>query len=123
VGCHREDGVAATPRLGTYAEAVAAAGRIAVAARSRDMPPWGADNSGQCRTWQGASWLPDADVRTLVEGAEGTKAEGDESHAHSAAPPPRPTFGPVGAVAAMTSDYTPGLGPMAYRCFIVDPDL
>lgn len=123
VGCHRKDGVASTPRLGTYAEATAAADKIALAVRTRDMPPWGADNSGQCRTWQGASWLPDADVRAIVEWAEGSKAEGDVSRARSASTPAPPPFGPVGAVAAMNSDYTPGLGPTAYRCFVVDPDL
>jgi hypothetical protein len=67
--------------------------------------------------------LPDAEVRTLVEWAEGAKAEGDPSRAR---PPPlaaAPKFGPVGATAAMTEDYEPGLGPRAYRCFIVDPQL
>jgi len=123
VGCHREGGVAPTPRLGTYDEAVAAGAKIALAVRTREMPPWGADNSGQCRTWRGASWLANADVRTLVEWSEGSKAEGDGSHAPAVISPTVPKFGPVGAVAAMTSDYTPGLGPMAYRCFVVDPDL
>src|SRR5882672_1063380 len=122
VSCHGEGSVS-TPRLGTYAEASAAAAKIALAVRTRDMPPWGADNSGQCRTWHAASWLPDADVRTLVDWAEGSHAEGDASQRRPASIPPPPAFGPVGAVAAMNADYTPGLGPLAYRCFIVDPDL
>jgi hypothetical protein len=87
------------------------------------MPPWGADNSGQCRTWRDASWLPDAEVRTLVEWAEGAKAEGDASRARPERAHVAPSFGPVGATAAMTGDYQPGLGPSAYRCFIVDPEL
>jgi hypothetical protein len=67
--------------------------------------------------------LPDVEVRTLVEWAEGSKAEGDTSQGRVATERPAPSFGPAGANAAMPADYVPGLGPAAYRCFIVDPEL
>jgi hypothetical protein len=67
--------------------------------------------------------LPDAEVRTLIEWAEGLKAEGDPSRARPEPTGAAPRFGPPGATAAMTGDYDPGLGPRAYRCFIVDPQL
>jgi hypothetical protein len=120
--CHAASGVAPVPRLGTYAEAVAAADRIAAAVKNRDMPPWGADNSGHCRTWHGAAWLPDRDVRTIVEWAEGGRSEGAPSGA-SAAVAPLPPFGPVAAVADIKVDFAPSLGPLSYRCFVVDPGL
>jgi hypothetical protein len=122
VGCHRVGGVARVPLLETYEQAASAAGKIRLVVQTREMPPWGADNTGLCRTWRGALSLADADIRTLVKWTEAPKA-GDRGGARRATEPGPPPFRPSGVTLDTGVDYAPGLGPSAYRCFVVDGGL
>src|SRR5262245_32940153 len=56
VGCHREGGVAPLP-LVSHDDALALAPSMATMVRTRQMPPWGTDNSGACNTYTDARWL------------------------------------------------------------------
>jgi hypothetical protein len=108
--------------LETYAEVREAAGKIHRAVETRMMPPWGADNTGLCRTWKGALALPDADIQTLMKWTESSQEEGDPGRAHPRTPDVVP-FRPSGLTLDQGADFAPGLGPAAYRCFVVDPAL
>ena len=121
VRCHRSGGVAPVPLLETGPQAVAAAGKIKLAVARREMPPWGADNTGLCRTWRDALWLPDDQVEKVVKWTE--KADPGPAGAPPLHAPGEPHFGPAGAVVDPEATFKPGLGPDAYRCFVADPHL
>jgi Copper type II ascorbate-dependent monooxygenase, C-terminal domain len=118
--CHSRGGVAPTPRLETLEEITSALGKIRLAVKMRDMPPWGAENTGLCGTWKGALWLPDAELRTLVKWTE-NPIPGDPKRARDAPRPAEPSFRSSGLVADIGGDFRPGLGPDAYRCFVTEP--
>jgi len=122
VSCHRAGGVAPFSLI-TYEDAVSNAAAMPSQVRSRQMPPWGADNSGACNTYQDARWLTDAEIATITAWAEGDQRKGDPAAA-PALPGPLPGLPRVDATAAMPEAYTadPKLSD-DYRCFIVDPGL
>lgn len=120
VECHSRAGVAPTPRLETLEEVASVAGKIRLAVKMRDMPPWGVDNTGLCGTWKGALWLPDTELRTLVKWTE-NPIPGDPKHARDAPRRADLPFRSSGLVADIGGDFRPGLGPDAYRCFVTDP--
>jgi Copper type II ascorbate-dependent monooxygenase, C-terminal domain len=122
IGCHRRGGVAPVPLLETFDQVRAAAGLVRLAVQRRDMPPWGADNNGMCRTWRGALWLPSSDIRTIVAWADGRRDAGDLTQEQPAVTSPA-SFHPSGFALAMRDEYVPGLDATAYRCFVVDPGL
>ncbi|HEX7668675.1 MAG TPA: hypothetical protein VF395_03785 [Polyangiaceae bacterium] len=122
VGCHRSAGVAPVPLLETYAQVREAAGKVRRAVETRMMPPWGADNTGLCRTWKGALALPAADIQMLTKWTESPMEEGDPARARPRTPDVVP-FHPSGVTLDQGVDFAPGLGPSAYRCFVVDPAL
>jgi hypothetical protein len=122
IGCHRRGGVAPVPLLETFDQVRAAAGLVRLSVQRRDMPPWGADNTGICRTWRGALWLPSSDVRTIVAWADGHREAGDLTQVQPAMTS-RASFRPSGFALAMRDEYVPGLGEAAYRCFVVDSGL
>jgi hypothetical protein len=122
VSCHRTGGVAPTPLLETYEQAASAAGKIRLAVQMREMPPWGADNTGLCKTWRGALALADADIRILTKWTE-APAAGDPGRARPRTTPVPAPFRPSGVTLDPGADFAPGLGPTAYRCFVVDPGL
>lgn len=120
--CHAPDGVAPTPFMQTYADVKRSAKLIKQAVQTRAMPPWGADNTGLCGTWQDALWLDEKEIRTIVQWADSGKKEGNRPHAAA----------PVAAAAAPrlatktsldAETYAPGVGDTAYRCFLADPKL
>jgi copper type II ascorbate-dependent monooxygenase-like protein len=120
VGCHQPGGIAPFSLI-TYADASDVAELIPNQVTTRSMPPWGADNSGGCNTFQDARWLADDEIATIVAWASGDKLEGDP-----AAAPPLPEKPPglsrVDATAAMTESYIADQTLSDdYRCFIVDP--
>jgi mono/diheme cytochrome c family protein len=121
VQCHRAGGVAPVPLLETGPQAVAAASKIRLAVQRREMPPWGADNTGLCRTWRDALWLADDEVEKIVKWTE------SPDPGPATAPPLRPgtdqPFAPSGAVVDSGATWKPGLGSDAYRCFVADPHL
>lgn len=121
-GCHREGG-SAPFSLASYDDAIAAAASMPAMVRTRQMPPWGTDNSGACNTYQDARWMTDAEIATIAAWAEGEQRTGDPAAAPKP-PEPQPGLPRVNATAAMTEPYTadPKLGD-DYRCFIVDPGI
>ena len=119
VSCHQADGVAPFP-LVTLDDAIAAAPGIAPMVTSREMPPWGADNSGACNTYRDARWMTDAEIATLVEWSQGSHREGDPAAA-PALPQRPPALERVDATAEMTTAYTADATlDDDYRCFVVD---
>jgi hypothetical protein len=120
VHCHRRDGVAPVPELVSFEQVAVAAVEIRHAVQMHEMPPWGADNSGYCGTWHDALWLRDEELRTLTKWTEDPRP-GDPDRARTAPPRALPSFRASGVVLDTGGDFRPGLGPSAYRCFVVGP--
>ena len=118
--CHRDGGAGPFP-LVTFEDAIAVADLIPSMVANRQMPPFNADNSGDCNTYTDARWLSDDQIATIVEWADGDRLEGDPAAA-PALPALPPGLSRVDATAAMTESYSPAFArPDDYRCFIVDP--
>jgi hypothetical protein len=110
--------------MSDYASARSYAQAIRVAVQTRRMPPFAADNTGLCGTWEDARWLAGTEIDTLVRWQESGAPEGS---------PPRSgaqfRAGEAGAqfradaVASIGGVYRPGLGAGGNRCFVVDPGL
>src|SRR5689334_14646280 len=64
--CHQMDGVAPVPSMADYDNIRTYAEAIRIAVETRWMPPWGADNSGRCGTWDHARWMSEDDIATIV---------------------------------------------------------
>jgi len=116
-GCHGDGRLAAVapPALGGYREARQAAAPSLRAIRRRMMPPFGADDTGLCGTWNDAAWLTDDEIAAFGAWVEhGTP--------HGFGPPARaPDQPPLVATAVLDPGvtFTPGLGDRAARCFLV----
>ncbi|HEU0030085.1 MAG TPA: hypothetical protein VFQ53_05605 [Kofleriaceae bacterium] len=122
VGCHRPDG-AAPFSLITADDVLAVDALIPDMVTTRQMPPWGADNSGACNTFRDARWMTDGEIATIVDWLAGDRALGDPALA-PALPPLPPGLSRVDATAAMPVAYTPDAAlDDDYRCFIVDPGI
>jgi hypothetical protein len=119
--CHHAGGVAPVPTLDDYASARMYAQPIRLAVQTRRMPPWGADDTGLCGTWQDARWLTTDEISTVARWEEGGARAGEPK------PSPRAPVDsrPFRADAALDTGvvYHPGLGPGGYRCFVADPRL
>ena len=120
VRCHTKSGVAPTPVLDSFQAAAEAAGKIRLSVQMREMPPWGAENTGLCGSWHDAQWLSDEQQRTLEKWSE-QPLPGDEDSARPAPLPAEPSFRASGVVLDTGGDFRAGLGPAAYRCFVVGP--
>ena len=119
VSCHRDGGVGPFP-LVSLDDVLAAAPAIPAMVTSRQMPPWGTDNSGACNTYRDARWMSDAEIATLVEWSQGSHREGDATVAPPLPQPP-PALARVDATAAMAEPYTMDAQlDDDYRCFVVD---
>jgi len=120
VQCHQPGGIAPFSLI-SYEDATGVAELIPNQVMTRSMPPWGADNSGSCNTFQDARWLADDDIATIVAWANGDRLEGDPAAAPPLPPMP-PPLSRVDATAAMTESYIADQTLSDdYRCFIVDP--
>ncbi len=118
VGCHSVGGIGPFA-LDTYESAARLATRIKETTRDRIMPPWPADNSGECNTFSGARWLDDAELAILAAWDEQGEPMGDPST-------PAPTVPSLPTLTGSTSTIeTPVYAPSTsasddYRCFVVD---
>lgn len=120
VSCHVAGSIGRFP-LDTYETASALATRIAEVTRQRIMPPFLADNSGDCRTHRDANWLTDEELDLLEAWDVQGEPEGDPATPEPVIPP-LPTLD-----GAVTSIETPSFVPNRsvsddYRCFVVDAD-
>lgn len=120
VSCHTAGGIGGFS-LETYADAQPLSPLIKTYTAARIMPPFNADNSGECNTFKEARWLSDEQIATLGAWSDAGAPAGD-----SAIPvptgTPAPTIVSPDAVVEMKADYLPVSGPNDdYRCFVVDP--
>jgi hypothetical protein len=117
--CHVAGGVAPFP-LTTYEEVTTWGSRLVDVTRDRIMPPYLADNSGDCQSFRDARWLSDGEIATFAAWYEGGMLEGDPATPPpEVVPPPRLT----GAVTTLDIgvDYAPRAGLSDdYRCFLVE---
>ncbi|HEV7555717.1 MAG TPA: hypothetical protein VGO00_09700 [Kofleriaceae bacterium] len=120
VSCHRPSG-AAPFSLITLDDVLDNAGAIPPNVTTRKMPPYNADDSGACNTFEQARWLSDDQIKTITDWLASDRVPGDPTDA-PAVPPPPPPLARVDATAAMTTPYTSDVALADdYRCFIVDP--
>ncbi len=121
--CHHAGGVAPFP-LVTYADAVDTADAIAAVTASRQMPPWPADASGACNTFEGQRWLADEDIATLGAWADAGAPAGDPRDEPTLDVPPLPSLTPTVELGSPEPySVAPGVASDEYRCFVVDPGL
>lgn len=118
--CHTKQGVAPVPALDSFEAVTAAKDRIRLMAQMRDMPPWGAENTGLCGKWRDALWLEDDQLRMLEKWTE-QPLMGDAARARPAPPRAEPPFHPSGVALDTGVDFRPGLGDAAYHCFVTAP--
>jgi len=121
VGCHAEGGIAPFA-LDSYDGVRALGPVLPQVTKSRLMPPWGMDNSGDCNTYDAARWLTDVELDALADWVDTGMAMGDPAQAPAATAPPA-GLSSVGGVLDMGVTYTPQGGTDDYRCFVVDPKL
>ena len=130
VACHGSSPGRAnvSPALDTAEAAQRVAAQVALAVERRSMPPWGADGTGACGRFADAAWLEDREVNTLRAWAQ--------TGAPLGPPPSKPASaigsdvpGPFAWLLApapgerrldLRTQFTPGLGPAATRCFRSD---
>jgi hypothetical protein len=121
ISCHQAGGVAPF-RLDSFSAAAVRAPAMAVAVKTRRMPPWLAKGDGTCGDFQDSRWLSETEIATLTRWGEGGLREGTprddlklpelpalSATAEVATPPYRPE--PLGGARAHADDY---------RCFLVD---
>jgi hypothetical protein len=118
--CHT-DGAISGIVLDRFDDAVRLASRIAERTADRTMPPWYANNSGDCRTYEDANWLEDEELAILAEWAV-SRAEGPTD---VPIPPARTlrTLDRIDATVDIGTPYTPSLvgdDHDTLRCFVVD---
>lgn len=125
VRCHQDNSPAAHKPMTTYALAKNLAKDIRHQTIFRLMPPWGADNSGACNTFEHAGWLSDLEIATLAKWVDKGAKEGDPS-LNRELPGPLPRVvdpaDPNVVKVSMGSAYQPK-GLDDYRCFVLDLDL
>ncbi len=120
--CHRPDGVGALPRFDDYAGARTYAQPIRLSVQTRQMPPWGVDDTGLCNRWRDARWLSTEEIATIAKWQESGAPEGEKTAVYSQSPIEAAPFR-ADATIGTGGVYHPGIGPGGYRCFIADPKL
>ena len=118
-GCHQEGGVAPFV-LTSYEDAQRRAGPLAAEVRARRMPPFLADNSGDCRTFRDSRWLSAEEIAVFEGWATEQAPMGDPT-----IPPPTDREIPqlTGQIerADIGIDYLPDQSTTDdYRCFVLD---
>ncbi len=119
VSCHVAGGIGPFP-LDTYESAASMASRIAQATRDRIMPPYLADNSGDCQSFRDARWLTDDEIELLTMWDEQGEPLGDPAIPAPVAPS-LPTLDGALTTIDIGVSYEPDRGSSDdYRCFIVE---
>ncbi len=120
VRCHSGTGIAPFA-LETYADAAPLAARIADATRARIMPPFLADGSGACQTFETGDWLTEAELQTLEAWRDDGALEGDPTTPPPMVPPPTHLSGADVTTLDTGIDYAPSAtSANDYHCFVVD---
>ncbi len=117
--CHVAGGIAPFP-LTTYGEATTWGGRLVEVTRDRIMPPYLADNTGECQTFRDAQWLSDSDIATFAAWYDQGMLEGNPATPDPEIVPPPVLTGTVSTLDTGV-EYAPAMGRTDdYRCFIVE---
>ncbi|MBA2544067.1 MAG: hypothetical protein H0V17_30770 [Deltaproteobacteria bacterium] len=123
VSCHSEDPDRLAPfALVKYEDAVAAATDFPMAydVMNRVMPPFYADQNGDCGSFRDAHWMTDDELDTLLAWINGGKLEGNP--ADTVAPPPPPGgLAQVDHTVDTNTSFTISTDqPDTFACFVVD---
>jgi len=117
--CHGDGGLSFP--LDTYDRALAVAPAMADSVADRRMPPFLADNTGECTTYSPARWLTEEEIDTVVAWVDAGSPEGPEIAREE--PPEVEQLEPT-HVLIPDQPYTPEVGgDDDWRCFVVEPDL
>jgi len=121
--CHREGGTGPF-ELKTYEQVKDNAALVAYITQERIMPPWLADNSGQCQTFQHATWLSEEQIQTIQDWVDADMPEGDPSNMPRFTVP-NDHLVDVTHELVMSAPYVPNIAvdDDDYRCFIIDPEI
>lgn len=123
--CHQPDQIGPFS-LESYEEAVPWATAMALQTSTRAMPPWGADNSGECGEWRDARWLTDDEIQVFEDWVSGGMLEGEPPEVPLEPPAPETLTDPDITI-DFGFDYTPSGSASNpeddYRCFVLDPGL
>ncbi|MEM6994526.1 MAG: hypothetical protein AAF721_28680 [Myxococcota bacterium] len=119
--CHVEGGLGPFD-LEDYETAKGLAEAIVASTESRSMPPFNADNSGECHTYANARWLEDDEIELVAQWLEGGTQEGDPN----AVQPDRPEFESLRGENILELSTPEGYLPVAdqsgpqddYQCFL-----
>ncbi|GAC1551619.1 MAG: hypothetical protein NVS3B10_14090 [Polyangiales bacterium] len=123
--CHVAGGIAPFS-LVTFADAKAVAGSIVAQTAARSMPPWGAQDTSECKPpmpWKNDLRLSEQEIAILAAWHSGGDLEGDPKDA----PPPR-TAAPIVNLPGALSLAPPAPFSLAgsndtFRCFVLDPKI
>jgi hypothetical protein len=122
--CHLRGPSSYRPWFDGYENVAQVAGAIAVAAGTREMPPWAVTADGSCGDWDRAQWLSGDEIGALQDWADSGLAEGDPADAGSPGLDPAPrSLREVDAVLDTGAEYQPALGDRLHRCFRAGLDL
>jgi copper type II ascorbate-dependent monooxygenase-like protein len=125
VQCHAGSGTEGSvpPKLTTYESASSIAKFAALVTARRKMPPWGADDTGLCGSYQDSHWLEPQEVAAFDEWA---KAGAPRGAGEPVKPPPPPKAAqPPGTLSlnVESAAYAPAVGAAATRCFLIEAPL
>jgi copper type II ascorbate-dependent monooxygenase-like protein len=121
VSCHVAGSIGPF-ELVTYEDAKTVGPLMEAETAARRMPPWHADNSGACNTYDDARWLSDEQIATFAAWVAGGYVEGDPANAPQIPEPE--TLAEVTRTLDTGADYTPNDSIADdYRCFVVDPQI
>jgi hypothetical protein len=117
--CHVAGGIGGFA-FDSYETAAAIATRISQVTRDRIMPPYLANDSGECQDFRDSRWLSDRELDTLAAWDEQGEPMGDPAT-------PEPEILPLPTLDGLVTrvdtgvDYAPDTtGPDDYRCFVVE---
>lgn len=119
VSCHTA-GAIAPFALDSFDDARRWAPASAATARTRTMPPWNLDNSGDCQTYGNARWLAEDEIAILEQWVDDEMPAGTPTLPSPRPPEPAIT---VSAVRGMSEPYRPEATtdhPLDdYRCLVI----
>lgn len=124
VGCHRSGGVGPIV-LDSYGQVKTYGALVRHVTTERIMPPWLADNSGDCQTYTDANWLSDEEISTIAAWVDAGMPEGERGSIQSQVVAHDDHLEDATHVLTLPAEYTPDIirDDDDYRCFVIDPGL
>jgi len=127
VSCHQNGGIGKPSFIvdqNGYEQARNNAYLIKDRVTQRIMPPFLAENSGQCNTFEHAKWLSNTEIQTIANWADNGSPEGTPPAIPLSFSPPAGLTNPS-SIATLSAPYSPIDDPNNppaddYRCFVVD---